>query len=172
MILDPGLAFGSGSHPTTFLCLQWLDDIELSGATVVDYGCGSGILGIAALLLGAAKVVAVDNDPQALQATRDNFARNRLADERLLACLPDAVPQDVQAEIVLANILAQPLVNLAPAIGSMVKPGGRLCLSGMTDTQFQGVVAAYPGFVFDTPVSREGWPYMRWMRLTAIKAGS
>lgn len=142
-----------------------MDDIELSGATVVDYGCGSGILGIAALLLGAAKVVAVDNDPQALQATRDNFARNRLADERLLACLPDAMPQDVQAEIVLANILAEP-------IGSMVKPGGRLCLSGMTDTQFQGVIAAYPGFVFDTPVSREGWPYMRWMRLTAIKAGS
>lgn len=168
--LDPGLAFGSGSHPTTFLCLQWLDSMELQGATVVDYGCGSGILGIAALLLGAEKIVAVDNDPQALQATGDNLRRNQLGEQRLNACLPDALPQQIHAEVVIANILAQPLIELSPVIGAMVKPGGRLCLSGMTTTQVDSVMAAYPGFIFDPPASMEGWALVRWARLTATKS--
>lgn len=163
--LDPGLAFGSGTHPTTFLCLQWLDSLDLAGRTVVDYGCGSGILGIAALLLGAAKVIAVDNDPQALLATRDNLVRNELPANRLDVYLPDEVP-DAQvlgsADILVANILAGPLISLAPRLATLIASGGLLCLSGLTGEQAEEVMAAYDGFAFDPIVSRE-----EWVRLTA-----
>lgn len=167
--MDPGRAFGSRPHTTTLLCLEWLERIDLRGVSVVDYGCGSGILGIAALLLGAEKVIAVDNDPQALRATRENLALNRLGDERLFACLPEDAPR-TPADVVLANILAEPLMSLAPLLGDLVKAGGRLCLSGMTTAQVDPVRSCYSSFAFDAPSSREGWALIHWARLTACKA--
>ncbi len=161
--LDPGLAFGSGTHPTTFLCLQWLDRLVLNRKTVVDYGCGSGILGIAALLLGASRVIAVDNDPQALTATRANLERNQLSAERLLTCTPD-VFFTVEADVVLANILAGPLLSLAPRLSGTTRPGGMLCLSGITRAQVPTVLAAYPAFDFTPMASQDDW-----VRLTAVK---
>ncbi|MEA3301216.1 MAG: 50S ribosomal protein L11 methyltransferase [Pseudomonadota bacterium] len=154
--LDPGLAFGSGTHPTTFLCLEWLDGIDLAGTTVIDYGCGSGILGIAALLLGADRVIAVDNDPQALIATRDNLERNGLGAERLSTHLPADMP-DASADILVANILAGPLISLAPRLDQLTRLGGRLCLSGLTLDQAQAVMAAYPGFRFEPIARRDDW---------------
>ena len=163
LILDPGLAFGSGTHPTTFLCLQWLDAVPLQGKTVLDYGCGSGILGIAALLLGAERVVAVDNDPQALLATRDNLQRNGLEASRLTTCLPDETPP-LSADVTIANILAGPLIDLAPRIAGLTAGGGQLCLSGIMSHQADAVSHAYPGFTFSEPVIVEDW-----VRLNAIK---
>lgn len=167
--MDPGRAFGSRPHTTTLLCLEWLERSDLRGASVVDYGCGSGILGIAALLLGAEKAIAVDNDPQALRATRENLALNQLDDERLLACLPEDLPRRTSADVVLANILAEPLMSLAPSIGNLVKAGGRLCLSGMTTAQIESVRSCYSAFMFDEPSWSEGWALVRWARLTARK---
>lgn len=146
--LDPGLAFGTGTHPTTFLCLQWLDRQALEGCHVVDYGCGSGILGIAALLLGAEKVTAVDNDPQALVATRDNLERNALEDHRLTCHLPDAASRDAKADIVVANILAGPLMELAPRLAAYLEPGGRIALSGILREQAETLRSHY-GLWFD-----------------------
>lgn len=163
LILDPGLAFGSGTHPTTYLCLQWLDGLDLRNKTLVDYGCGSGILAIAALLLGAKRAVAVDNDPQALLATRENLHRNQLDDGRLVTCLPEDVP-DLQADILVANILAKPLVALADRFTALVKPGGQLCLSGVTREQVDQVAAAYEMFVFKPMAILEDWA-----RLQAVK---
>ncbi|MCK9503352.1 MAG: 50S ribosomal protein L11 methyltransferase [Porticoccaceae bacterium] len=163
LALDPGLAFGSGTHPTTFLCLQWLDSMDLNGKAVVDYGCGSGILGIAALLLGADRVVAIDNDPQALLATRDNLARNGLSDDRLITCLPQDTPE-TSADIVVANILAAPLITLAGTIGGLTKVGGQLCLSGIMGAQTGAVSAAYPSFEFSPVTLIEDWA-----RLNATK---
>ena len=165
--LDPGLAFGSGTHPTTFLCLQWLDGLDLTGKTVIDYGCGSGILGIAALLLGAARVIAVDNDPQALLATCDNLERNALDPGRLTAYLPDeapAMPVAGGADILVANILAGPLIDLAPRLTSLTAADGQLCLSGLNCDQAAEVMAAYPAFRFDPVATRE-----EWVRLSARK---
>ena len=156
MILDPGLAFGSGTHPTTFLCLQWLDSRDLAGRSVIDYGCGSGILGIAALLLGADKVIAIDNDPQALLATRDNLRRNHLGDDRLITCLPEDAPQE-SADIVVANILAAPLIELADSIVARLAPGGALALSGIMSHQVDAVTAAYPQVAFNPAALREDW---------------
>ena len=164
--LDPGLAFGSGTHPTTFLCLQWLDGIDLAGKTVIDYGCGSGILGIAALLLGAAKVIAVDNDSQALTATRDNLERNGLATDRLAAWLPEEMPA-ATADILVANILAGPLINLGDRLAGLTAGGGRLCLSGITRQQAGEVMTAYPDFRFDPVVERDDW-----VRLSAAKGNA
>ncbi|OUS11667.1 ribosomal protein L11 methyltransferase [Gammaproteobacteria bacterium 53_120_T64] len=155
--LDPGLAFGSGTHPTTFLCLQWLDAQPLAGKTVVDFGCGSGILAIAALLLGAKRVIATDNDPQALLATRDNARRNGLSEEQLSVCLPQAL-ETGPVDIVLANILAEPLITLAPQLRALTAPGGQLCLSGMIASQGEAVMAAYSEvFRFAVPLRREEW---------------
>lgn len=162
--LDPGLAFGSGTHPTTFLCLQWLDGIDLSGKTVIDYGCGSGILGIAALLLGAERVIAVDNDPQALLATLDNLERNGLPATRLSAHLPEAAPTTT-ADILLANILAGPLIDLAEKLTDLTRENGLICLSGLTQEQAGEVMAAYPLFSFMPLAQRENW-----VRLTARKS--
>ncbi len=164
LILDPGLAFGSGTHPTTFLCLQWLDGLDLTGTTVVDYGCGSGILGIAALLLGADHVIAVDNDPQALSATRENLTRNGLEASRLSTHSPEETPA-VEVDIMLANILAAPLIDLADTLVSLTRRGGQLCLSGIVEEQTETVMAAYPSVNFDAPALSENWARLTGTRL-------
>lgn len=144
--LDPGLAFGTGTHPTTKLCLEWLDGNLRPGKTLLDYGCGSGILGIAGRLLGAKDIVAVDNDPQALIATEDNARRNGVQDE-LVACLPEDFKRaDTYPEVydvVVANILAQPLVELAHQLSRYVASGGDLVLSGIMSSQKEWVRKAY-----------------------------
>jgi len=154
--LDPGLAFGTGTHPTTALCLEWLDSQDVSGRQVVDYGCGSGILAIAAAKLGAASVLAMDIDPQALIATRDNAERNAV-----LGCI--TVTADPQldadkADLVLANILAGPLVELAPRFARATRPGGHIALSGLLAEQVKPVTAAYrPWFDIGPAATRDGW---------------
>ena len=156
--LDPGLAFGTGSHPTTHLCLRWLDRQDLTGHTVIDYGCGSGILGIAAMLLGAEKVIAVDNDPQALLATRDNAERNDIAAERITTYLPEDVPRDAVGDTMLANILAAPLIDLAPTLTSLTASNGLLCLSGLLEHQVDAVCQPYKtDFNFDLPAIESEW---------------
>jgi ribosomal protein L11 methyltransferase len=158
LALDPGLAFGTGTHPTTALCLEWLDAQPLDGCTVLDYGCGSGILAIAALLLGAARALAVDNDPQALTATRDNAERNGIAAERLSTYLPEQLPAAAAADIVIANILAAPLQTLAPTLARHTAAGGRLALSGILAEQGAAVGAAYrPWFDLSAPAQRQEW---------------
>ena len=157
LMLDPGLAFGTGTHPTTALCLEWLDGQDVQGKQVIDYGCGSGILGLAALLLGANLVIGVDTDPQALEASRENARRNGVDDSKLALYLPEDEP-DKQADVMLANILAQPLIGLAPHLASRTRPGGDLVLSGILSNQVREVVAAYePWFVMDEPEQREEW---------------
>lgn len=155
--LDPGLAFGTGTHATTALCLQWLDGANLTGKTVIDYGCGSGILAIAALLLGAEKVYAVDIDPQAIEATRENLARNGIASDRLVLGLPEQVELP-QADILVANILAEPLRQLAESIANSVQPGGNLVLSGLLETQAEELNSLYSQwFEMDAPKVQEDW---------------
>lgn len=139
--LDPGLAFGTGTHPTTALCLEWLDGKDVSGQRVVDYGCGSGILGIAAAMKGAQWVVCVDNDPQALEATLENAARNGVSD--VVRCLMPEAYSENSADFVLANILAGPLVELAPVLLDSVKPGGTIVLSGILEEHARMVAGAY-----------------------------
>ena len=154
--LDPGLAFGTGTHPTTALCLEWLDGQDLDGVEVIDYGCGSGILAVAAALKGARRVMAIDHDPQALDATADNARRNGVAD-RIEAVLPEQAPAG-SARIVVANILAGPLVELADAIAGRVAPGGRLALSGILAEQAEGVLDAYRARLLPVgEAAREDW---------------
>lgn len=157
LVLDPGLAFGTGTHPTTALCLKWLDEQDLSGTTVVDYGCGSGILGIAALLLGAEKVYAIDNDPQALTATRDNAERNQIDANKVITLLPDEVGP-IEADILIANILAQPLYALRDKMLSLLKAEGKLALSGVLDHQAAELNAYYrESAVMEEPVTQQEW---------------
>ena len=154
--LDPGLAFGTGTHPTTALCLEWLDSARLAGRTLIDYGCGSGILAIAALKLGASGAVGVDHDPQALLASRANARRNGVSD-RLELCL-DRECGNAPAPLVMANILANVLIELRPAISSLVAPGGELVLSGILREQADEVIDAYGDTLsFDAPAARDGW---------------
>lgn len=154
--LDPGLAFGTGTHPTTALCLEWMDATDFAGTTVTDYGCGSGVLAVAAALKGAHRVHAIDHDPQALTATRDNALRNGVA-ERIETALPGELA-DARADVVLANILAGPLIALADQIAGLVRPGGALVLSGILDDQAEGVESAYgPLLGKAARVSRDGW---------------
>jgi len=156
LMLDPGLAFGTGTHPTTALCLEWLDAHPPTGMIVVDYGCGSGILAIAALKLGASEVWAVDNDPQALVATWDNASRNAVL-ENLHVISPDELP-DIKADVVLANILVGPLIKLAPRFGSLVRPGGQVVLSGILADQAKGITEAYQsGFDLEPTARRDEW---------------
>ncbi len=165
LALDPGLAFGTGTHPTTALCLEWLDGIELNGATVLDYGCGSGILAIAALLLGADKAIAVDNDPQALIATCDNALRNAIDPRRLLTFAPEQVPDDCVADVTVANILAGPLQTLAPLLARHTRGSGLIALSGILDEQATAVTACYRhNFDMQPAVSKDGWA-----RLSGVK---
>lgn len=157
LLLDPGLAFGTGTHPTTALCLEWLDQATVKGAEVIDFGCGSGILAIAALLLGARHAVGTDIDPQAIEASRDNARRNGIADEHFDLYLPEAMPS-TQADVLLANILAGPLVTLAPQLGTLVRAGGHLVLSGILAEQTDDILAAYkPYFLLDPVATRDGW---------------
>lgn len=163
ILLDPGLAFGTGTHPTTALCLEWLDGADMAGKTVLDYGCGSGILAIGALKMGATEAWGIDIDPQALTATRDNAARNGIEAARLSTGLPGALPEGATFEVLLANILMGPLIELAPTLTAHVKPGGALVLSGLLAEQAEGVMAAYAAdFDFDPPAFKDGWA-----RLTA-----
>ncbi|MFJ5331455.1 50S ribosomal protein L11 methyltransferase [Pectobacterium versatile] len=157
VMLDPGLAFGTGTHPTTALCLQWLDGLDLEGKTIIDFGCGSGILAIAALKLGAARAIGIDIDPQAIQASRDNAQRNGVS-ERLELYLPKDQPANLSADVVVANILAGPLRELAPLISDLPKAGGHLGLSGVLATQADGVAEAYADkFTLDPVAEREEW---------------
>jgi ribosomal protein L11 methyltransferase len=154
LVLDPGLAFGTGSHPTTFLCLQWLCDNLRAGATVLDYGCGSGILGIAAAKLGAASVLGVDIDDNALIAARDNAASNKVALE--LRHSKQALEETF--DIVVANILTNPLCVLAPLLAGRVAPGGRIVLAGVLATQAEQVIAAYAAHLpLQAGAERDGW---------------
>lgn len=155
--LDPGLAFGTGTHPTTALCLRFLDAQVQGGELVVDYGCGSGILGIAALLLGAKEMVGIDIDPQALLATQDNAERNAIDPQRYQVYLPNAAPK-VQADITVANILAGPLVALAPEIAAYTKSGGKLALSGLLAEQAEEISACYSQwFELNPPTQQDEW---------------
>ena len=162
--LDPGLAFGTGQHPTTRSCLAWLAAAQLEGRSVLDYGCGSGILGIAAALLGAARVVAVDIEPQALSATLANAGFNGVSLDAVIT--PEELPAQSEFDIVLANILANALIELAPALSGRLRPAGRLVLAGLLEPQVRTVSAAYAGLAFDPP-SIDG----QWARLTGRRHG-
>ena len=159
--LDPGLAFGTGSHPTTRLCLRWLDAQLAGGETLLDYGCGSGILAIAAAKLGAARVDGVDIDTQAVAASRDNAILN---DVTAHFCLPGELAPG-QYDVVVANILTNPLKGMAPLLAGRVRAGGRLVLSGILAEQADDVMVVYRDwFVFDPPAIDEGW-----VRLAGLK---
>ncbi len=164
VMLDPGLAFGTGTHPTTCLCLEWLDGLDLEGKTVIDFGCGSGILAIAALKLGAAHAIGIDIDPQAILASRDNAERNGVS-ERLSLYLPKDQPQDLQADVVVANILAGPLRELAPMISVLPRVGGHLGLSGVLASQAESVADAYRADFNIDPVAEKD----EWCRITGVK---
>ncbi len=154
--LDPGLAFGSGTHPTTTLCLEWLDGLELAGKTLIDYGCGSGILAIAALKLGAARAVGVDNDPQAILASTDNASRNGVAD-RLEVFLPEDF-KNAAADVLIANILAGPLAELAPTFAAAAKPGAPFAISGILQGQEEELLLRYVEWFDELRVdTREEW---------------
>ena len=154
--LDPGLAFGSGTHPTTALCLEWLDGLDLAGQSVIDYGCGSGILAIAALKLGATSAIGVDNDPQALTASQDNAERNGVA-ERLALFLPEDHASE-PADVFVANILAGPLGELAPTFAAAAKPGAPFAISGILDGQQDELLARYAEWFDALRVdTRDGW---------------
>jgi ribosomal protein L11 methyltransferase len=162
--LDPGLAFGTGTHPTTALCLEWLDGLPLRDKSIVDFGCGSGILAIAAMKLGATEALCVDIDPQALIATKDNAERNQVPLEKMHLCYPDRL-KNFQADVVAANILSGPLEALAPQIAQLCLSGGQLVLSGLLEEQAGNMIQRYQEwFDMDAAVSLEGW-----VRLTGSK---
>ena len=162
LVLDPGLAFGTGSHPTTRLCLQWLDANIRGGESVLDYGCGSGILAIAAKKLGASEVAGVDIDPQAVQAARDNAARNDVQQTHFY--LPDAAPE-AQYTVVIANILSNPLKVLAPMLAARVRPGGKIVLSGILAAQAEEMRALYGEWFAMLPAILDAG----WACLTGVK---
>jgi len=162
LVLDPGLAFGTGSHPTTRLCLQWLERSIAGGETVLDYGCGSGILAIAALKLGARRAVGVDIDPDAVATARANARRNDVAGE----FLEDCAPLTFTADLVIANILANPLKLLAPILASRCRHGGQIALSGILPDQVREVESCYsPWIAFVPPAEAEGWVCLSGVKL-------
>jgi ribosomal protein L11 methyltransferase len=162
LVLDPGLAFGTGSHPTTRLCLQWLERSIAGGETVLDYGCGSGILAIAALKLGARRAVGVDIDPDAVATARANARRNDVAGE----FLEDCAPLTFTADLVIANILANPLKLLAPILASRCRHGGQIALSGILPDQVRDVESCYsPWIAFVPPAETEGWVCLSGVKL-------
>jgi len=157
LMLDPGLAFGSGTHPTTALCLKWLDAHPPRNKCVVDYGCGSGVLALAALLLGADEVSGIDIDPQALKASRANAEINNISESQLRLYTAETAP-DNQADLLLANILSGPLIFLASKLSRLVKAEGTIVLSGILEDQSQAVVDAYkPWFDITSIVINESW---------------
>lgn len=164
--LDPGLAFGTGMHPTTQLCLEWLSMNPPEGQKVMDFGCGSGILAIAAGCLGASTLTGLDIDPQALIATQSNAALNQLEIETVL---PEQTPP-ILYDLVMANILANPLIDLAENISGLLKPGGALVLAGLLDAQADAVQAAYPDIRFDTPRSKDGWTCLSGVKIECALA--
>lgn len=161
--MDPGLAFGSGGHPTTQLCLEWLAQADLTGRRVLDFGCGSGVLAVAAHLLGAAQVDAVDIDPQALTATRSNADFNEVPAAQLQTFLPEHLPPAQTYDVVVANILANPLISLAPALLERLAPNGQLVLAGLLDSQQLEVAAAYPDLNLAVLADQE------WVRLAGCR---
>ena len=165
LLLDPGLAFGTGTHPTTELCLRQLDGMRLEGVTAVDYGCGSGILAVAALKLGARRALGVDNDPQALVASRENAARNKLQADRLPVALPGEAELDQwshQADLVIANILAGPLLELSDTLLQFLCPGGTLLLSGLLDSQAAALCDHYRDRIaLQVADEKDGWVCLR-----------
>ncbi len=166
LMLDPGLAFGTGTHPTTAMCLEFLDGEPLEGKHVIDFGCGSGILAIAALLLGAKSALGLDIDPQAIKASGENAERNGVRDRLSLRLTGGEAPEENEkADVLVANILAGPLTELAPDIEKLVKKGGHLALSGILAKQADDVRAVYSQwFEMDEPLIREDW-----CRLTGIR---
>ncbi len=167
--LDPGLAFGTGGHPTTALCLEWLASRELAGLDVIDYGCGSGILAIAAALRGAARVTAVDIDPQALAACAANLERNGIAAERVLVGEP-GTPL-AAGDLLVANILAGPLVEFAPRFAELVRAGGKILLSGILRPQLEAIIAAYePRFELEPATQRGDWVCIGGSKIPADEA--
>ena len=165
VMLDPGLAFGTGTHPTTALCLAWLDGQDLQDKVVIDFGCGSGILAIAALKLGAKRVIGIDIDPQAITASRDNAQRNNVSDQ-LELYLPGDLPEGVLADVLVANILAGPLRELSTNIEALVKNNGALALSGILEQQADELIGVYSQwFTMDNAEIKE-----EWARLSGIKS--
>jgi len=165
ILLDPGLAFGTGTHPTTRLCLEWLDAHPPQGALVVDYGCGSGILGIAALKLGAAQVYAVDYDPQALESTKVNAEKNGLSKKEIIPILPNALKLPKKADLLIANILANPLKDLACLFADLIRQDGTIVLSGILENQMEEVFSHYKKWFKLLEISNEE----EWIRVSAIK---
>jgi ribosomal protein L11 methyltransferase len=154
--MDPGLAFGTGTHPTTALCLEWLDRSPMAGARVIDYGCGSGILAVASVKLGAAEAHCFDIDPQALIATRDNAESNGVSAHVLLHSSTESLPQGV--DVLVSNILSGPLCELAPRFTALVRPGGDLVLAGLMESEVSDVTRAYNACFDIRPFGqREGW---------------
>lgn len=167
LILDPGLAFGTGTHPTTRLCLQWLDGLNLENKTLLDFGCGSGILGIAGLLLGAKQAWGTDIDPQALQASQQNAVRNQLDPQRFPVYYPENCPT-ISCDVLVANILAGPLISLAEELAGLVKLGGEIALSGILSHQAEEVSNAYSlWFELDKPTQEDDW-----IRITGRRKGA
>jgi ribosomal protein L11 methyltransferase len=164
--LHMGLAFGTGQHPTTSLCLDWLEAELPAGATVLDYGCGSGVLAIAALMLGADRGWAIDNDPQALEATRANAALNDVTERLFIGAPAELAP--LTADVLVANILAGPLIELAPRLATHVRAGGALVLAGILQAQAARVVAAYEPFFTDFALAtQQGWALLTATRRSA-----
>ena len=156
LILDPGLAFGTGTHATTHLCLTWLEQAALAGKTILDYGCGSGILALAALKLGATHAIAVDIDHQALIATQNNADTNKITANTLTIAPPDSVTTPV--DVLIANILLTPLIDLKTRFRQLLRTDGILAVSGILETQIETVINAYNDtFSFQNTYTREGW---------------
>lgn len=164
IILDPEQAFGTGTHPTTALCLGWIARNINSGDVVVDYGCGSGILAIAAAKMGASKTYGTDIDPLCLEVSNNNALKNHVSADDFITCLPEQMPA-IKADLMIANILAQPLVGLAPTLAALLKPEGKLVLSGILAEQTDMVIQGYRPWFDDFEVQQQA----EWVRITARK---
>lgn len=162
----PGLAFGTGNHETTHLCLDWLDKQDLRGKEVIDFGCGSGILGITAKKLGASQVWAIDHDPQALMSTQNNAALNDISEDTLHAVMPEDLPSNTQFDFLMANILANPLMDMAQMFSQILRSGGRFVISGILSTQLQEVRSVYERYFIELDPVIDG----DWASLSGLKA--
>lgn len=164
ILLDPGLAFGTGTHPTTALCLEWLDANPPKNLTAIDFGCGSGVLAIAAVKLGATSVIATDIDEQALIATTANAKANDIPDGAIIDCFPEAIDR-TPVDLIIANILSGPLTELAPEFAALTKPGGKIVLSGILHDQEKHILKAYQAFFENMTVSRkDDWSCIQGVR--------